>query len=278
MSPKVSILIPTYNGHKYIQETIDSCLNQTHTNVEVVVIDDGSSDNTRKLLTEYSDKINLIFNSVNLGFTKNINKLVRESTGDYLIFLGHDDILSKEHVAIMLSEFEEDIVAVHCNSILINAQGDTFGIAKSDIFQKKKTKKCMYYLSLDNFISSCGMMHRKDIFTKLNGWDEQYLHYGEWLYYIRALEYGDIKYTTKTKAYYRRHETNITNTFQDKSVQKTLSAYQNRCKDLAFSNYTYNKIEKIIFNINRHTNLKTWLRSSSLLRKIYQIVFKRNFG
>lgn len=252
MSADVSIIIPTYNGREFIAKAINSCLEQTYTSVDIIVIDDGSTDGTRDLLLSYKDKVSVIFNEQNLGIVKNINKVVNAIESEYFIFLGHDDVLPTKHVEIMLAEFEEGVIGVHCNSIIINNFDEEITLARSDKVQIKKTKNCLFELSITNFISSCGMLHKTDVFKKINGWEEKYLHYGEWLYYIRALQYGKIKYTTKTKAYYRRHTTNITNTFKDKNVVKKLNGYKSRCRKLAFNNNNNSVLESLkyfIYNI-----------------------------
>lgn len=233
MPKKVSIIIPTYNGEKYIKETIDSCLNQSHKDIEIIVVDDCSSDGTVEILKSYGNKIDLTLNKMNQGIVKNLNNMTLGLKSEYFIFLGHDDILPVNHIEIMISEFEEDTVAIHCNSIVIDGDGKEMYIARDDNIQKNKTANCMFELSVNNFISSCGMLHRTNVFQELNGWNEQYKQYGEWLYYIRELEFGNIKYTTKTKALYRKHETNITNTFKERSVKISLNKYKQECRSLA---------------------------------------------
>jgi glycosyltransferase involved in cell wall biosynthesis len=157
MKEMVSIIIPTYNGEKYIKETIDSCLSQTYKELEIIVIDDCSNDSTVKILKEYGNKINLYLNKTNQGISKNINKGVKVSKGKYFIFLGHDDLLPKNHIEIMIKEFNNnDIVSVHCNSFLIDSNGNKIGFIREDYKQFKKTDNCLFELSLDNFISSCG--------------------------------------------------------------------------------------------------------------------------
>lgn len=248
MNKKVSIIIPTYNGEKYIKETIDSCINQTYPNIEIIVIDDCSSDNTINILEEYGEKIKLYLNKENQGISKNVNKGVSLSNGEYFILLGHDDILASNHIEVMISEFDgNDIVSIHCNSMLIDSFGKEMRQARNDKTQTQKTNNCLFELSLDNFISSCGMIHRKDVFVRVSGWDETYKFYGEWLYYIKSIKYGEIKYTDKVKAFYRKHETNITNTFKNKKVQIELNKYKKECRELAhklnnntlFENYTF---------------------------------------
>lgn len=251
MLNSVSIIILSFNGRRFIADTIDSCLKQTYAKIEVVVIDDGSTDGSKELLLSYKNRVKLIFNEKNRGIVKNVNKGVNAINSDFFILLGHDDILSENHVELMLSKFSNsEVVGVHCNSVLINSTGIKSGFTRNNFIQQKKTKKCLFELSLDNFISSCGMMQRTSVFKALEGWDERYLHYGEWLYYIKALEYGRIEYTTKTYAYYRRHDTNITYTFKNKDVIKQIDHYKNICRFLAHKNNNNTVIEIIKFRLN----------------------------
>ena len=258
METKVSIIIPTYNGEKYIKETIESCLNQTYLNIEIIVIDDCSSDNTVNLLKEYGEKTRLYLNEENQGISKNVNKGVGLSEGEYFILLGHDDILPNNHVETMLSEFDSDTIAIHCNSIIIDHNGNKKNSTRDDQLQLRKTANCIFELSIDNFISSCGMVHKSDVFKKIGGWDETYKQYGEWLYYIKELQHGKIKYTTKTKAFYRRHETNITNTFRNKGVKKSLVNFKKTCRRMAHKLNDNTLLENFKFYAN---DLKLMIKS-----------------
>lgn len=263
MNNSVSIIISAFNGQQFIAETINSCLKQTHKKVEVIVIDDGSTDGTRELLLSFKNSVKLIFNERNQGIVKNVNKGVSEISSEFFILLGHDDILPEKHVEVMLSEFSADIIGVHCNSMLINSTGAEIGLSRNDIIQQKKTENCLFELSLDNFISSCGMMQRTSVFKAVGGWDEVYLHYGEWLYYIKFLEYGGIKYTSKTYSYYRRHDTNITNTFKDKKVAIKLNYYKKACRELAHTNNDNSFFEIIKYYFN---NFKFTIKQRILYR------------
>ena len=250
MHSKVSIIIPTYNSQDFIEETIKSCVNQTYSNIDIVVTDDCSNDDTRKILSLYRGSVRVILNDINQGIVKNINSAVNNIDSEYFILLGHDDVLPENHVVQMLSELNEGVVAVHCNSMVIDANGNELGFSRDNKTQKIKTTNAMFELSLDNFISSCGMLHKTSVFQKINGWDESYLHYGEWLYYIKSLAHGKIKYTTKTHAYYRRHDTNITNTFKDKDVVKKLNDYKDCCRQLAHKNNKNSILEIVKYIVN----------------------------
>lgn len=249
MINKVSILVATYNAERFIRETIDSCLKQSYKNVEIIVVDDCSSDGTVEILKSYGDKINLTINQTNQGIVKNFNNMTLGLKSDYFIFLGHDDILPKSHIEIMINEFSDDTVSIYCNSVAINENNEEIKLLLNDDLQIKKIKKPLFHLAIDNFINSCGMIHRTEIFKKIGGWDEKYKNYGEWLFYIKVLRYGNIKYSTKSKSKYRRHDTNITNSFKDKNVKKGLKNYFNECRTLAHNEGNFSLIEVVLIKI-----------------------------
>ncbi|KZM44896.1 hypothetical protein OA92_03255 [Marinomonas sp. SBI22] len=269
---KVTIVVPTYNAEKFIIETIQSCLNQTHKNLSVVVIDDNSKDNTLKLLEKFCDNITIIKNTKNYGLPRNINKVILDDNSDFFIYLGHDDILSNDHVTIMLNEFEDDVVAIHCNSKIINGEGVVFDYTKNNELQLLKTDRIHYELAKNNFISIVGMMHRTDSFKSIGGWDSSYDLYGEWLYYINLSTIGRIKYSEKTFSYYRHHNSNVSQSLYDDSKLKSFFLYKKRCRMLAYSkckNLTL--IDKLNF---RFINLLEFLRSKKSLRTLNKIIFK----
>lgn len=96
--PKVSIIIPIYNASKYIVEAIDSVLSQTYKDFEVIVIDDGSTDNTKEILHNFGEKINYYYQE-NQGAVKARNKAFELSKGELIAFLDQDDLWQPENLA-----------------------------------------------------------------------------------------------------------------------------------------------------------------------------------
>lgn len=90
MNEKVSVIIPVYNGEKYINQAIESVLQQTYTNYEIIVVDDGSTDNSKQILSPYFDKIKYIYQK-NQGVATARNKGLEIATGNYIAFLDQDD-------------------------------------------------------------------------------------------------------------------------------------------------------------------------------------------
>lgn len=97
--PLVSIIIPVYNGSKYLSEAIDSALNQTYKNIEIIVVNDGSNDGgkTREIALSYGDRINY-FEKDNGGISSALNIGIKMMKGDYFSWLSHDDIYNEDKV------------------------------------------------------------------------------------------------------------------------------------------------------------------------------------
>ncbi len=112
MMNKVTTVISVYNGAKYLEAAIESILNQTHKNIEIVIIDDCSKDNSREIISKYKDDERFIirFNEFNLGLNKNIQIGVELATGDYICFLDQDDMFVE-------TKFEEQINYIQNNHL-----------------------------------------------------------------------------------------------------------------------------------------------------------------
>lgn len=109
-TPLVSILIPAYNAEEFLSKAIDSALNQSYKNIEIVSINDGSTDNTSEILKQYKKahpKIIKNFTQENLGEGRTRNALIEKAQGEYFVFLDADDWLKKDYVRTLLSEIEQ---------------------------------------------------------------------------------------------------------------------------------------------------------------------------
>lgn len=114
---KISIIIPVYNAEKYIEKCLDSVLNQTYKNIEIIVINDGSTDNSYDVLKKYKNKIILI-NQKNHGVSYSRNVGIDKSTGDYIMFIDGDDWIDEDMVLNMVDVIKEKKVdIVRCGYI-----------------------------------------------------------------------------------------------------------------------------------------------------------------
>ena len=107
---KVSLIVPVYNSEEYIGKCLDSILNQTYQNFEILVVNDGSKDNSWKIIEDYKnkypDKI-VAINQENKGVAVTRNETVRKASGDYIMFVDNDDFLDKDYIETFMKEANE---------------------------------------------------------------------------------------------------------------------------------------------------------------------------
>ena len=126
--PRVSIVVPAYNCGAFIAETIDSALDQTYKDFEIIVVDDGSTDNTSEVLQGYGDKIKYVYQE-NSGITVTRNRGVSLSLGEYIAFLDHDDLFypAKLEKQVALLEHNPKLGMVYCDADIIDSEGRKMG-------------------------------------------------------------------------------------------------------------------------------------------------------
>lgn len=126
--PLVSIIIPAYNVERYIAKGLDSCINQTYDNIEVVITDDGSCDNTWEIIQVYSarDKRVISLHQENQGVSAARNKSLNCASGEYVLFLDSDDWLEQDAVEVLLNNHtdEDTLVCSDCYFAAIDENSD----------------------------------------------------------------------------------------------------------------------------------------------------------
>jgi len=268
---KISIIVPVYNGGEYINETLKSCVSQGYDNYEVLIVDDSSSDNGCDIIERfiYDNKdtfpsIRFLKNDINLGLAKTVNLAVQESLGEFVLILGHDDILLKDHLSTMIKCFDiPDVILASCNACVINQSGELTGqfVSNSEKL-RKRTEVHTLAISQSNFICSCGLLMRRKEFLSVGGWDERFRNYGEWLLWIKLSNKGRFAFSLTKTAHYRVHSTNISQTFKRESVKLELSQYFTHCKSSA---------------VKYHNNWVSILKIKlfHLIQPIYSFIFSK---
>ena len=118
MNQKVSIIIPIYNVNEYLRRCLDTVINQTYRNIEIILINDGSTDNSLEIINEYKNKDNriIVIDKKNTGASDSRNIGMSIATGDYISFVDSDDWLEIEMISKMVEQMEKNNVeAVRCN-------------------------------------------------------------------------------------------------------------------------------------------------------------------
>jgi len=166
---KISIIVPIYNAEKYITKCLDSLINQTYKDIEIIAIDDGSTDSSYDILKSYEDKITIIHQK-NHGVSYSRNKAIKKSTGDYVTFVDVDDWLDLDMIEKLYSQTEKGkIDIVRCGYIReYSNHKDPFVITDKKI-KIKSNKSLIYDKFLTNYdlASPCGQLIKKSCIKKL---------------------------------------------------------------------------------------------------------------
>lgn len=198
MEPLVSVCIPAYNNAEYIKDTIDSILNQTYQNIELVIVDDNSKDNTYELIQEIGDeRIKLYHNDKNLGMSGNWNRCLSLCTGKYAKLVCADDILSPDALKREVDALEANPTAVIAESdtklIDLNGKGKGFykRYKKSGLVDGKEICR-KGFLSQDYFGAPQANTFRRDVAEKIGGFDTDYTYILDYDFFVSLACEGDV--------------------------------------------------------------------------------------
>lgn len=243
----ISIVIPVYNAEKYIEKTIDSCLNQTYKDIEIIVVDDCSSDNSVQVIKDKmttTNRISLFINERNQGVIKTINYGIKKAKGEYVMPLGNDDILRDRHVEVFMNKVKErEYSFLYCSSDLINEEGDVFG---ERIFEDVQGK--YWKFARKNPINACGTMINRIALEKVGFYPELYKNCGEWYLWIELIGVEDCSYIQDIKSKYRIHSTNLTKKLYSKDNIKATREYSSLCMKKALTLPGVTFVDRLVFS------------------------------
>ena len=191
-SPLVTVICICYNHSEFIEEAIDSVFQQTYKAIQLIVLDDASSDNSVDVIVsalKSHPKILFIKNDSTLGHTNTFNRGLKEARGEFIIDLAGDDVLLPNRVAIGVSDFENasEKCGVHFSDAeWIDGIGKSLGF-HSEKFLQRNIKDENLYMDLISryFICSPTMMFRKQVIDDLGGYDDT-LSYEDFDFWIRS--------------------------------------------------------------------------------------------
>ena len=203
----VSVVIPCYNQAHFLGEAIESVLAQRYTNLELIVVDDGSTDNTSEVASRY-EEVRLI-RQENKGLAGARNRGREEARGEYVVFLDSDDRLLANAVEIGVRELEAhpECAFVSGRYRPISAEGDAYAIPRQARVDGD------HYLALlrDNYISMpASVMYRRWVFEEVGGFDGSVDAAADWDLYLRIARRFPIHHHGQVVADYRWHGANMT--------------------------------------------------------------------
>ena len=245
----LTILIPVYNTEeKYLRECVESILNQTFTNFELIILNDGSSNNVEEIIKSYDDKRILYYkNEKTEGITKSRNKLISLASGKYIAIQDHDDISFPDRL-----EKEYNFLENHKDISIVSAWIEVFSEINYKIHKKKikvwKTKKSPKIL---DFLKRCELFHpvcmwRKNDFEKFNlVYEDGYYGAQDYALFSKAVRYLKFANIQEPLLKYRRHPNNVSR--NKKCIKEESLKVKNEILEYLTSDDKDNKILYTIF-------------------------------
>jgi glycosyltransferase involved in cell wall biosynthesis len=205
-SPKVSVIIPTFNYAQYTKQAVESVLNQSFQNIELLIVDDGSTDETRTILRGIEDpRVTCIFQE-NRGVQVARNVGIRLAKGEYIAFLDADDYWMPYRLEKQISILDTfpSVALVYSLFYVVDAQGNVKGIKPEKIYSGRVLEQ----LLLNNFIGILTVLVRKSCFEKEGLIDEKLTVAGDWEMWLRLAAKYEFVGLNEPLASYRIHFTN----------------------------------------------------------------------
>ena len=306
--PLVSIIIPVYNGANYLNEAIESALSQTYENTEIIVVNDGSTDNSGEIALSYGDKIRY-FHKENGGVSSALNFGIKQMKGEYFSWLSHDDKYTPDKIANQIDAIKKHdgkVIAlcatqqIDKNSKFINVKSKSKFVSGETIAWQKALKSLM----LDGAFNGCALLIPKSVLEECGLFNENLRYIQDVLMWTEILLKGyQLVYSDHKDALLRVHDKQLTQTGRDlflnesvimadllleKLAEKSSKEY-NFLYFYALYNAKYNNLsavkrymeksrEKRLIGFGKTVKIKlliTYGRIRPLIRKIYYRIFKR---
>lgn len=194
MGSLISVIIPTYNRAGLLTDALKSVIAQTDSNFEIIVVDDGSTDNTKEILSPYMNSIKYIFED-NKGPAAARNRGLLESRGDFIAYLDSDDMWEKNKLQKQRELFEKDcsLMLVHTDEIWIRK-----GIRVNQMKKHQKSGGDIFERSLELcLISPSAVMMRRELFDEIGLWDENLPFAEDYDLWLRILTKYPVGYISE---------------------------------------------------------------------------------
>lgn len=239
----ISVIVPIYNVEKYLSKCINSILEQTYKNLEIILIDDGSDDSSPQICDKYSkkDKRIKVIHKENKGVSSSRNKGLELSTGKYIVFVDSDDYIDKQMIEKLYNNLIENKADISVCNHYYNYQKDTFELKK--FLHQKLTidnNDKFYNIYNDYSLSTIipwGKIYKKEIFANIR-YPIGKIHEDEAIILDILTKASRVSYFDEPLYYYVKRDNSITNNFNLKRLD-IIDIHESRIKKLK-NNYSDN--------------------------------------
>lgn len=259
--------MPVYNGEEYLKQSIESCLNQTYTNFELIIVNDNSSDNSLNIAKHYKKidtRVSIISNEKNIKLPASLNVGHKAANGEYISWTSDDNIYNLNAIEELVYAIENnDSDLVYSDISIINTKGE-------------QTKTVSYVnfenVIFGNFIGSC-FLYKKEVFEKNKGYDETLFLVEDYDFWLRASLHSKFYQLKKNLYNYRLHVDSLTNSISFDDNRNKL--YRDNVRKM-FSSFVKTILgEEVSVMVDFQTNILTHQKIEfSWLKKNKEVFFR----
>ena len=274
MAKLVSIVLPTFNGEKFIKESIESVINQTYKNWELIIVNDCSKDNTLKIITDYSkidSRIKIISNEKNLKLPASLNKGFSIANGEYYTWTSDDNIYKLNALEEMVKYLEgnPNIDLASFSFDYINENGD-FEYTLKDRLPFRFPEQLAWQCN----IGAC-FIYRREIAQKTGSYNIEMFCAEDYEYWCRIALIGNIAYSDKNLYKYRNNSQSLTAQKYETIYKKTQEIKLKYSLSIMnkYNMSTFSKLKRICKEYNNDKNEK-WLDIAKSINPLFAEILK----
>jgi glycosyltransferase involved in cell wall biosynthesis len=250
--------MPVYNGEKFIKETIESVLNQSFSDYELIIVDDGSTDASYEIISSYIDhRIKYYKNEINSGIVFSLNRALEIASSEYIARIDADDICLKNRLKIQLDFLEKNKNVGVCSGSICYI--DSIGIEGVTVKVPISIDECRVRFLFGNPVIHPASMFRRALAIKVGGYTEGMEPAEDYDFWLKLLEISDIQNVDEVLLKYRIHNSNYSMIKRKEYNEKFTEIFRKKSK-LEFSNI----IEDEFLNYHIRLIVGTWNEKSSL--------------
>jgi len=205
MAAKVSIVLPNYNQAHYLPAALDGVFAQTYPHYELIVVNDGSTDDTAAVLARYQQQHDFtIVEQENQGLPRALNAGFARARGEYLTWTSSDNIMLPEMLTVLVQVLDQEptVGLVYADFYLMDDQGRDLGRFNTSDYDP-------HWLMYANLVHCC-FLYRRECMERVGGYDPEFIYSEDWEYWIRISQYYRMKRVPQALYRYRFHNTSMT--------------------------------------------------------------------
>lgn len=214
--PLISIILPVFNGENFLQKSIESCLNQTYQNLELIIVNDASTDNSLRIALNFAKKderVCIHSNASNQKLPASLNIGHRMAQGKLMTWTSHDNFFNPSAIEKMVKAIEETEADVVYSDYSI--------VEENDSYRRKVILSAYSNILLENIIGA-SFLYKKEVFLRNNGYNEKLDTVEDYDFWLRCLVHSRFHHIPENLYYYRSHKNSLS------SLIETIETEENK--------------------------------------------------